>query len=666
MASVILAALLLILVFPFPPPARARRYTISTIAGSDSVGDGGPAKAALLDRVAAIAFDRMGRMLIADSLANRIRVVTPDRGPVVRDYPNGRISTFGGVGWAGFSGDGGPAVDAYLDLPKGLTVDQVGNVYIAEISRVRMVDSQGVIRTVAGGGSETFTEDGVMATTVSLRPIAIAIDQENTLYISALHVDGAGVLVQPLSSRIYRVTPEGKMSHFAGGGDLGLEADGGSALRAALLGAVALAVNSDGNVYVAEPGRGCVRMLTPGGVISTLAGTGVSGSGGDEGPASQAQLRSPAGLVVDGEQNLVILDSLAVRKVSRDGVIHTVVTLPFLGSALAMDPDGGLWIGTGQTISTPSGTQVYSRIGQGVPDCRSGTSAAECVLTSVGGVTVDPWGLTYLVAGPRILVMDRYGIIFSSVGIPAGVVSSPGGDGVIVSTSVIPSPTAVVADQEGNLWIGDGSRIRKVTRVDGVIRAIAGSGLGRTSRLALDNNGNVFIPTASSVRKIGADGLISTIAGTERPGYSGDDGPAVLVQLDNPQGLAADRQGNLYIADSGNRRIRMVSSAGLVSTIAGGGLQAGDGIATGLSIDTPLGIAATAAGSIVFSTNTAIYEIDGSGWMERIAGDGLPGHSGDGGPALKARLSSPAALWANADGSILVVESRWIRKLTPE
>src|SRR5439155_1238793 len=221
----------------------------------------------------------------------------------------------------GFSGDGGTATSAQLAQPSGIAVDTAGNLYVADTrnQRVRKVTAGGVISTVAGNGTFGFSGDGGPATSAQLStPDDVAVDAAGNLYVPDLG-----------GQRVRKVTPSGVISTVAGNGTHGFSGDGGPATSAQLAffsGGSGVAVDVAGNLYISDNGNNRVRKVTADGVISTVAGNGTFGFSGDEGPATSAQLNFPLGVAVDSAGNLYIADSdnTRRRKVTAGGVISTV------------------------------------------------------------------------------------------------------------------------------------------------------------------------------------------------------------------------------------------------------------------------------------------------------------------------------------------------------
>jgi trimeric autotransporter adhesin len=226
--------------------------------------------------------------------------------------PGGVISTVAGNGTAGYSGDGGPATSAQLNAPIGVAVNKAGNLFITDHrnNRVRKVTPAGVIRTVVGSGTKGFSGDGGPAASAMISPYGVATDMAGNLYITDLG-----------SKRVRKVTPGGVISTVAGNGNQGFSGDGGPATSAQLLGPQGVAVDTSGNVFFADGPR--IRKVTLGGVISTVAGNGNRGYRGDGGSASSAELAYPSGVALDTAGNLFIADwdNNRVRKVTSAEVI---------------------------------------------------------------------------------------------------------------------------------------------------------------------------------------------------------------------------------------------------------------------------------------------------------------------------------------------------------
>lgn len=334
------------------------------------------------------------------------------------------IVTYAGSSVAGFGGDGAAATNAKLGEPTGVAMDKKGNLFIADQleGRIRKVDHAGIITTVAGsGGPAGYNGDAMPATDALLNwPEGVAVDKTGNVYIADQN-----------NQRIRKVDTSGIITSIAGMGSIGYAGDGGPATAAKLYNPADVAVDSAGNVYFVDQDNQAMRRISPAGIITTMAGNGTPGFSGDNGPATAAQLNFPQGIAVDSMGNIYIADfyNRRIRKVS----------------------------------------------------------AATGIITTVAG------------GGP-----------------------GPYGDNGPATAAVISDASAVGIDHKGNIYIAD------------------------------------FYSYV--VRKVDTAGIITTIAGNRTEGYSGDCGPATLAQLSVLQGLTTDADGNVYIADFSNSRVREVTN----------------------------------------------------------------------------------------------------------
>jgi hypothetical protein len=288
--------------------------TISTAAGNGTSGlsgDGGAATGAELASPYGAAIDASGNLYVSDYHNSDVRKITPA----------GVISSIvDSSGTVGYAGDGGAAASAKLDGPKGLAIDASGNLYIADSynQRIRKVTPAGIISTVAGNGTAGYSGDNGAATNAELNyPSGVAVDASGNLYIADQN-----------NNRIRKVTPAGTITTLAGTGTAGYSGDGGGATVAELKSPSSVAVDASGDIFIADSGNQRVRMLTPGTIIATVAGTGAQGSAGSGLAAIDAPLNGPASVAVDASGNLYVGDTgtFRVLKVSFSNDTLTAAT----------------------------------------------------------------------------------------------------------------------------------------------------------------------------------------------------------------------------------------------------------------------------------------------------------------------------------------------------
>jgi uncharacterized protein (TIGR03437 family) len=302
-------------------------------AGSGGyAGDGAGATSALLNNPDGIAVAADGTLYIADFANDRIRKVAP----------NGIITTIAGIPGGGFSGDGGPAVNARLNAPTSLFLDSNGNLFFADglNHRIRRIGADGLIKTVAGSGRAGVSANGTPATSADMAPGALTVGADGSIYFADAGdgLDTGGDFTNP---RVRKVGLDGTISTVAGTGTKGFSGDGGPATAAELYTISGLVFDSGGNLYISNylriPGGGRIRKVAPNGIITTYAGTGAAGYTGDGGPATSARIDTPAGMVVDAQNNLYFADdgNDRIRKIAPatpPTISFTDATIPvFLG-----------------------------------------------------------------------------------------------------------------------------------------------------------------------------------------------------------------------------------------------------------------------------------------------------------------------------------------------
>src|SRR6266480_1561147 len=563
----------------------ALSQTINTVAGGGA-GDGGDATIANLNSPASVAVDSSGNLYIADLGNERIRKIAA---------ATGIITTVAGNGVLGFAGDGGAATNASLNSPASVAQDASGNLYIAEYAnhRIRKVTAAtGIITTVAGNGINTFAGDGGAATSASLsHPNGVALDAGGNLYIADLG-----------NERIRKVVAAtGIVTTVAGNGVFGFAGDGGAATNASLSGPAGVAVDASGNLYIADYSNHRIRKVdAASGIITTVAGNGSLSFAGDGGAAASASVSGPAGVAVDADGNLYIANysTHRIRKVdAATGIITTVAgngNPSFAGeggaatsagvyvpTGVALDVSGNLYIadyGNQRIRKVDAASGIITTVaGNGSSAfAGDGSAATSASLNSPAGVALDASGNLYI-ADPNNNRIRKVAAATGIITTVAGGGSSLGDGGAATSASLY-DPTALTLDASGNLYIADQNnhRIRKVDAATGIITTVAGNGspafagdggaatsasLNYPDRVALDASGNLYIADQRNnrIRRVAAaTGIITTVAGNGSPAFAGDGGPATSASLNYPDRVALDASGNLYIADQNNHRIRKV------------------------------------------------------------------------------------------------------------
>lgn len=482
------------------------------------------------------------------------------------------------------------------------------------------------------------------------------------------------------------------VSTFAGGTNVG---DGGLANSASLLDAEGITTDRTGNIYIADAGDKKVRMIAANGIISTL----------------NSDLVSPYGIAADAAGNVFVADlgGNRIEKITPNGVATTVIAQLSMPRNVLADGAGNLYFSefSGHRVRKigPDGA-VTVVAGTGVPgSAGDGGLATLAQLDFPAGLALDAFGNLYIAdSGNNKIRKVAAGKITTILGIGSTSVAAP---------SELATPTSVALDFAGNLYVADSGnhRIRKLSP-NGTIVTIPVS----ARDLTLDAAGNLLVADGSHVYRVFGSGAVTTIAGDGGYLFRGDGGPATLARLNAPSGIAQDASGNLWIADTANSRIRVVSAAsGQINTVVGGAGQlisplqiafdpnqnlfiadaaaqrisqfistsgkviilagtgfagnSGDGFpAVATSLSAPGGVVEAPYGIVYVSDsgNNRIRRIAG-GVMITVAGNGQAGFNGDG-PGLGAQLHAPAGLCVDSAGNLYIADSanNRIRQLTPD
>jgi uncharacterized repeat protein (TIGR01451 family) len=578
-------------------------------------GDGSAAASAQLNFPSGLAVDASGNLFIADASNNRIRRVDVNSHVITTVAGSG--NQYNGLGFfGGLSGDGSPATGALMNFPRGVAVDQNGNLFIADTNnnRIRMVDNSPdhIITTYAGAGGGC-------------------------------------------------------------GGQTDAIGDGCPAVEGTLVAPLSVTIHSSGDLYIADSGENLARKVdnTANHIITTYAGSGTGCAGqtdtvGDGCPAIQAALNSPSGVSVDASEKVFISDTnhQRIRQVdtTTNHIITTVAGNGSLCSSLTAAPancgNGGA--ATGALLNSPMGVFVdglenilYADFGSN--RFRLVSAGATPIISDYAGggaggdggaATAAVMGLPYVVnadsAGDLFLV-DNGGFRIRKVNAATQDITNYAGNGIAGAPGA--------ANGDGGL----------ATQANITSLAVYG--------MTLDSSGNLYFTDASNlvVRRVDAQtGLVTLVAGTYgqqcTSGNCGDGGPATSATFIFPDGVAVDASGNVYIADAANNRIRVVSMDGAVpgniSNFAGTG-QAGppsNGVALTATLNSPAGMVFDANGNLYFADggNNVIRKIDTSGNISTVAFNGLPTFGGDGGSALSASMFGPGAVALDAAGNMFV------------
>lgn len=615
----------------YPSDCTLPQAAVSILAGTDQrrfVDANGTA--ARFNGPIGIAVDSVGNTFVADSGNHAIRKITP----------LGDVTTLAGSGTAGFVNGVGAAA-SFGDLG-GIAVDSVGNVYVSDsYIAIRKITPTGVVTTLAGGRTSGY-DNGTGAEASFNGPVGIAVDGAGYVYVSDRG-----------NHAIRKISPAGEVTTLAGNGAEGSSDGVGVAASFSFPGDVT--VDAAGNVYVADRGNYAIRKITPGGMVTTLAGNGTYGF--DDGTGVRASFSSYTGIAVDRFSNVYVADTgnHAVRMITPAGKVTTlagngdegfvngtgVAARFYHPVGVAVDSAGNLYVADNRNHAirkiTPSGL-VTTLAGYRYRSLVDGNAAAAS-FNRPDGVAVDVAGNVY--------VADTDNHAIRKIG-PTGVTTTLAGNGVqgmangTGTGAQFRFPGGVAVDSDGNVYVSDSwnNAIRKITPV-GVVTTLAGNGVPQLQNgtgaeasflypqgIAVDNMGNVYVADSGNnvIRKVTPDGVVTTFAGDGSYGFR--NGSGVGANFNEPNGVAVDNAGNVYVADVGNHAIRKITPTGEVSTLAGNGAKGFvNGIGSAALFHAPVGIAVDGVGNVYVADarNNAIRQITPAGVTTTLVNNCISG-----------------------------------------
>jgi hypothetical protein len=667
---------------------------VGTTGVSGSTGDGGAATAAKLNNPWGLTLDALGNLYIADAGNGRIRKVSTA----------GIITTVAGGG--GSTAEGVAATAASLPAPVGVVFDASGNMYISDrvLNKIRRVNTSGIITTVAGTGTSGVAGDGGPATAAQLRQLAtLAIDAAGNLYTG----DDAG------SGRIRKINTAGIITTYAGTGTPGYSGDGGPATAAQIGGfyVFVLATDASGNLYIPDFDHNILRIVSPSGIISRVAGNFFATSTGDGGPASAAALNAPISVCTDVSGNIYLAEngSSLLRKITMaasgiaicSGGAGTTLTGSGagIGGTYSWAPAAGLSATTGVSVTAnPTGTTTYTITGTNSNSCTNTYSVTVTVNTTptvtATGVAYCPGGsgnitasgaTTYAWSPATGIAASTGATVLASAGV-SRTYSVTGTTGscsatatAVVTVNTIPTVTATgvsyCTGSTGNLTASGATTYTwapttGLSASTGATVAAGGTGAvtytvtGTTSGCSGTATAATTVNALPALTLSGTGGValgtISAFAGNGTLTYSGDGTPATANGIKEVLGLTADGSGNIYFIDQDNYCVRKVNSAGIVTTVAGvnnsAGFSGDGGPATAAKLGGlgAFGIIFDAAGNLYLSdyANDRVRRVSTSGIITTVVGGGAS--TADGVAATAASISNPAGLAFDASGNLYV------------
>jgi sugar lactone lactonase YvrE len=588
-------------------------------------------------------------------------------------------------------GTGGSNGTATVDGQTGVAVDGTGNIYVSEWAThsIRKIDTSLNVTTLAGNGRPGYADGpgGPNGIAQFYYPMGVAVDRNGNVYVADLG-----------NNRIRKIDPSGNVTTLAGNGSYGytryIDGTGGPDGTANFDFPTGVAVDSSGEVYVADSYDNVIRRIDTEGMVSTVAGTGVPGfKDGSGGPGGIAELNYPTDVVVDSQHNLYVTDFLndAIRKIDPGGNVSTIAGGPpdpywgsvILPQGIALDSRGNVLFNNGSYILKVGSQGNVTTVG---PPNYSTAGLPEYF--SISSIAVDPQGNPIFAGGGVFRLLENQPIIINGYEY-ASETAEPLTPSNYPTLSVY---DGIAADGAGYVFAADSTNNRIIV-IDsrGNASVLAGGtagyrdgsgGPGGTAELSqpngvtLDGAGGLYVADSGNncIRRIDSYGNVSTVSGGAAGYADGTSGPGGTAKFKAPHDVARDGLGNLFVADTGNNRIREIDTSGNVTTLAGNGTagyQDGTGGPQGTAeFRSPANLTVDTEGNVYVSDawNQRIRKIDPQGNVTTLAGNGIGGfNDGSGGPNGTAEFASPAGITVDALFNVFVADSgnNRIRRIDP-
>jgi sugar lactone lactonase YvrE len=650
-----------------------QQYNVTTITGG--VFHDGPASEAKFNYPSGTVMDRNGNLYVADAGNNCIRKID-QFGGVTTIAGTGRNQVFEPL----YLYRNGNDSSAKFASPSDIAIDRIGNLYIADMANhaIRKISPNGNITTIAGSGIEGF-RNGNRTQAQFNYPAGLAVDVNLNIYVADKE-----------NHNIRKISASGQVTTIAGSGYSGFRNGVGS--NALFSSPTGIAIDSIGNLYVAEYGNSMIRKIDTNNVVTTFAG---SDYGFIDGSRLESKFAQPSGLTFDNVGNLYIADNgnNRIRKISSSGVVTTIagsnsgylegrgILARFNApKKISIDLNGNLYVSDNQNhrirkINIDGLTTTYA--GSGSPAFADGNGTAASFYQPEG-IDIDRNQNLYIAdsRNNRIRKVNSFGVVTTIAG--SEIVGNNNGIG---SNATFNFPTDLDIDTIGNIFIADRGNncIRKIDPM-GIVSIYSGSGeygysngVGNSvsfrgpNGIDIDREGNIFVADAGNhcIRKITPSGFVTTLAGSGSSGFNNGIGTSATFEF--PNDVVVDNQGNVFVADAGNHCIRKITSEGLVTTYSGNGSGAfQDGIGPNAYFNYPRSLAIDNTGNLFVadSYNNKIRKISLNGAVTTVAGNHYNYSDGLGSAA---NFRFPSGIVLNSIGQLFVADSHndLIRLLSP-